>query len=769
MAPAMWRYMAWAELLLNPCAAWIPGLEEHLQPPRHEALEHFEFLAVLHVDDPAAPRGARKDSEFGQTAIDAATGPAPLPPPWWRRTLLEPVAALQQGLNQLMQIVPELTWRWPKNGVMASQFEDSKKLAAGSFGVVFLAVDKKTNQQVAVKLLKSNKRTEYWEGLWATSALYHTYKDLQPTVDESRQECINIQKIHEGESKDPDGAARVLKCLYDGITPSLQNPASTEPLYIVLEFAGHSDLDKWWLNFVNQTKLHKDYITTFKRVAKDMFMGLKFLAENPTDTQWVHHDLKGLNMVVNDAGQVVIVDLGTALSTADASGQAACTPFSRPPEVAPLGWLAPQVGFKPPVWSFDVFSAGATVLGMAGNTIMSGQAGVGILPYYTTYMPEIVQHAMVNVQLLAQSIDCARKEASDPQSKSSKAATFSNAFYACIAEISSEKFTKLNRERMDAIQGMKGDARKAALAGLVNCRTFEAQGVLLSKTVPLGDPIPSPFFWTLLDQWMATGFDEVLLKALSSDPTQRPKPSEILETQWFKDQGEIHEGSAVEFSCPEYPMDDAAKLSILLILVVLVEIASCCFCCGGGIFTFQRGTWVWKWMLPVAGALMIMVPIAEFYIVSWKYLWLTLMVPVGLAMIILSASATPQLQAKLRLDRRIYMGVVAVAVLLEVLICLDHTLTLSSVPYAAEQIRLATKEDVYQPVEKASYYLKKIDAFLGQFLAFNFFCLGAVGIALGSLVMDSTLATPMQRTSQTPSQEDVEMQSRVSAPAAVMS
>ena len=32
------------------------------------------------------------------------------------------------------------------------------------------------------------------------------------------------------------------------------------------------------------------------------------------------------------------------------------------------------------------------------------------------------------------------------------------------------------------------------------------------------------------------GFDEVLLKALSSDPTQRPRPSEILEAQWFKDQ-----------------------------------------------------------------------------------------------------------------------------------------------------------------------------------------------------------------------------------------
>lgn len=28
-----------------------------------------------------------------------------------------------------------------------------------------------------------------------------------------RQECINIKKIHEGQSKDPDGAKHVVQCL----------------------------------------------------------------------------------------------------------------------------------------------------------------------------------------------------------------------------------------------------------------------------------------------------------------------------------------------------------------------------------------------------------------------------------------------------------------------------------------------------------------------------------------------------------------------------
>lgn len=762
----MWRYVA--ALLLNPSAfAWIPGIEEHLQPPRHEALEHFEFLAVLRVDkDQGARRGVRH-AEQQRTQGH--------PWPWsWGRTLLKPFAALHKKILSPLSSTAIVDWSWPQDAAMESQFEDSEQLASGSFGVVFLAKDKKTNQQVAVKLLKG-KMTIFGEGIWATSKIYHEDKDLQALVDESRQECINIQKIQEGQSKDPDGAARVLKCLYDGITPSLQDPASEHPLYIVLEYAGRNDLDKWWLKFVNQTKLHKDYVVTFNRMAKDMFMGLKFLAESPTDTQWVHHDLKALNMVVKDEGQLMIVDLGTALSTAEPSGQAACTAFARPPEVALLNWLIPRVGFKAPVWSFDVFSAANVLLGMAGDTIVNGKVtGVPTLPYYTYYMQEIVQHAMVKVQFLARAIHCAQKEASDPQSKSSKAAAFSNAFYACIGDISSEEFTKLNTERLEAIQGMHGEERKAALAGLVNCRQFPIRGQVVMRTLQLGTPNPSPFFWTLLDQWIATGFDGVLLRALSSDPTQRPRPSEILEAQWFKDQdlnvrsmnskGDIHEGSAVEFSCPEYPMNDGAKLVFLGILMLLVEVASCCFCCAGGIFTSRRGTWVWKWMLPVAGALSIMAPIAEFYIVSFKYLWLLLMVPVGLTMIILGASVTPQLQAKLRLDRRWYMGVVAVALLLVVLLCLDHTLTLSSVPYTAQQIRQAIKDGVRQPVPTASEDLKTIDKILCNFLVFDLFCLAAVGIALGSLVMDSTFASPMQRTSETPEmqpRQDLEMQSRV--------
>eukprot|EP00435_Cladocopium_sp_Y103_P051129 s2614_g15.t1 len=152
----MWRYVAWA-LLLNPLKAfaWIPGIEEHLQPPRHEALENFEFLAVLRVDkDHGARRGARH-TEHGQREQGQ-------PRHWshWGRTLLKPFAALHQISSPLSAVTVD--WSWPQ--AMDSQFEDSEQLAGGSFGVVFLAKDKKTNQQVAVKLLKTRTMTLFGQG-----------------------------------------------------------------------------------------------------------------------------------------------------------------------------------------------------------------------------------------------------------------------------------------------------------------------------------------------------------------------------------------------------------------------------------------------------------------------------------------------------------------------------------------------------------------------------------------------------------------------------
>ena len=135
-------------------------------------------------------------------------------------------------------------------------------------------------------------------------------------------------------------------------------------------------------------------------MTRDMLRGLQLLGESKTDRQWVHHDLKPMNMVYNEekgpfkcadllastpeehhsmpidlpegkgvsppsmaTGQrlrlvllahyfraqlpllaherpdsVVVIDLGTAISSKEPTKQQACTMLWRPPEVGNLGF-----------------------------------------------------------------------------------------------------------------------------------------------------------------------------------------------------------------------------------------------------------------------------------------------------------------------------------------------------------------------------------------------------------------------------------------------
>ena len=55
----------------------------------------------------------------------------------------------------------------------------------------------------------------------------------------------------------------------------------------------------------------------------------------------------------------------------------------------------------------------------------------------------------------------------------------------------------------------------------------------------------------LLTNWVRTGFDDLIWRSLSADPTDRPLPSEILTSLWFTNESLVlEEGSTLEFTCP---------------------------------------------------------------------------------------------------------------------------------------------------------------------------------------------------------------------------
>ena len=84
-----------------------------------------------------------------------------------------------------------------------------------------------------------------------TARDYLESKSTRSAIEASREECKTIQAIHEGDTLDPIDSRHVTRCLYDGISPELQKPKeemlqASMPLYLVLDFMGTDNVEKWW-------------------------------------------------------------------------------------------------------------------------------------------------------------------------------------------------------------------------------------------------------------------------------------------------------------------------------------------------------------------------------------------------------------------------------------------------------------------------------------------------------------------------------------------
>ncbi|CAK9070910.1 unnamed protein product [Durusdinium trenchii] len=311
--------MIWFFLLTVKAASSAP-----LDAPKHKVFEQYEFLEILQVGE-ATEEGLHPHGRTGSHRRTGSAGEAGQRD-GWLQVYDHAVKAMAFGRwNHFLQLVSEKAF--PSGHL--PDFEDPKALGAGSFAITYKATYKPTGQVVAVKVFKDSA------GLWITASDYGKYENNARIINMSRTECVNLQEIQQpqSQSKDPTGSSHVTKCIYDGITIPLQGGEEFEnvPLHIVLEFGGTDDLDKWWGKQLKLKKANSDYVKLMKKATKGMLEGLRFLSESPGDVQWVHHDLKPQNMVVNDqTAEVVVVDMGTALSTKNETAKSACTPFFSP-------------------------------------------------------------------------------------------------------------------------------------------------------------------------------------------------------------------------------------------------------------------------------------------------------------------------------------------------------------------------------------------------------------------------------------------------------
>lgn len=513
---------------------WPKGMKPPAEHP--EFVGSYDFLSVLHADN----------DDHTVTKERSTPGQLSNASSWWSM-----VALLANFPSSLHKILPNK--------------EIGKKLGEGSFGVTYLARDLKTNELVAIKILKSGGER------------YLTPRDadkpgLKELVDASKDECQIARGIHAFDSKDPEGSRHVMKCLKDGITETLSNSSLSDvPLYLVLEFAGASDLNAWWLERMQEVRRGdvSELAKKYRMLMRQLIVGLNFMNNPERDVQWIHHDLKPQNVVVDDSKpelKLSIIDLGTALSTQNPKQTSPCTVLFRPPEFISL---QSSVGFASPAHSFDTYSAALSMISLLTTPIESKGADGSTEKFF---LPQFVQTALmigvfksISTKALADAADCLSRSVKDPA-----VPVWVDRLQDCLSKVTQGKIADELDSSIAAVRRASGSARKAQLMTLIGCAPNMESGIALKN----GNPLLSQ----IVDDWMSSKFDDVLLQMLSPRPDQRPQPLSLLESAWLQQAfQETKKTHSVEYECPPPVLDLVGHLTSAIVAPILA-IGCCGFC-----------------------------------------------------------------------------------------------------------------------------------------------------------------------------------------------
>eukprot|EP00913_Durusdinium_trenchii_P029314 g27481.t1 len=239
-----------------------------------------------------------------------------------------------------------------------------------------------------------------------------------------------------------------------------------------------------------------------------------------------------------------------------------------PPTVDHYGLWSEPVGWSPPIWSYDIYQAGATILGMAIGTQLADD-GIELRHLAGRRDTLWAWQGRGNCNAAAGFTDvkevyrCAKNGGGDLLGN----------MWGCVGKHLVKVYGEEHQRNLQKILESSGDGKKQAIWTVVNCRSWGNEGLrrcgdcdaepgqVMAKPTNMGTTKTQDFFWILVDDWILgcakkrAGFDEVLVKMLSTDPAQRPKPSEVLEHAWFK-QHTVAAGVPQTYTCPSMPASE---------------------------------------------------------------------------------------------------------------------------------------------------------------------------------------------------------------------
>ncbi|KAM7272734.1 hypothetical protein ACFE04_027397 [Oxalis oulophora] len=208
-----------------------------------------------------------------------------------------------------------------------SEFEKLNKISEGSYGIVYRARDKKTDEIVALKKVKMNMSSrEYLELGFPLSAL----REINILLSFNHPSIVNVKEVVMG--KDLDSVFMVME-------------------YVENDLKGLMDKMKH--------KKHPRFSTSeIKCLMQQLLEGVKYLHDN-----WVlHRDLKTANLLFDNKGQLKICDFG--ISRQYGSPMKPYTAL-----VVTLHYRAPEIllGAKKYSTAIDMWSVGCIMAELLAN------------------------------------------------------------------------------------------------------------------------------------------------------------------------------------------------------------------------------------------------------------------------------------------------------------------------------------------------------------------------------------------------------------------
>ena len=233
-------------------------------------------------------------------------------------------------------------------------------IGEGTFGKVKLAIHKKTNQEVAIKIFEKKK-------FFSSKDIIYFQKEISILKKLNHPNIINIYNIIENDTH----------------------------FYIIMEYASKGDLFKY---IVNRKRLDEKEAAYFYC---QLIYGLEFIHKNNIS----HRDLKPENLLIKENNILAIIDFGLSIEFKE--NELLSTPCGSPSYAAPEMILGKKYDGE----SIDIWSSGITLYVMVcGNLPFKEKTKESLYKKILTYNYDLPYFLSDNCKDLIKKILCNKKK-----------------------------------------------------------------------------------------------------------------------------------------------------------------------------------------------------------------------------------------------------------------------------------------------------------------------------------------------------------------------